>query len=301
MAGDHLTAAGIFDDDNALTLADADVRHWWFRSKAALVSWAIQGAKGRSGWLVDIGAGSAGVTSMLDWRAEHKLAVDGNAFLVAAAARRHAVHTVQGDAGRVPVRDGAAAVVCLLDVIEHIPDPGPTLVDARRMLAPGGRLVVTVPGHPRLWSQADEALGHVRRYSRPALATELRRAGFQPTFLSHVFSWLVAPVWVKRRGGGGGDDPGLGLDVASPAIDRMAAILTRVERAVIRRVGLPMGTSILCVATVSGPRSAEQPRPRDQLREPQHLPSSSGEAAVPLVDAAVSAARWRGSRADHRR
>ena len=266
MADDHQTAAGIFDDDNAAALADADVRHWWFRSKAALVSWAIRRGQDPTGWLIDIGAGSAGVTSMLDWPPDHKLAVEGNTLLVAAAARRHAVHAAQGDAGRVPVRNGAAQVVCLLDVIEHIPDPGPTLIDARRMLAPGGRLVVTVPAHPRLWSQADEALGHVRRYSRPSLATELKRAGFETTFLSHVFSWLVAPVWAKRRAGGG-DDPGLGLDVASPAIDRMAAILTRIERAIIARVGLPMGTSILCVATPTG-QPPPEPSPRQgQLQE----------------------------------
>jgi len=64
--------------------------------------------------------------------------------------------------------------------------------------------------------------------------------------MSHVFSWLVAPVWVQRRTT---RDPQrqLGLDTTSPVIDRAAMVLTAVERSVVRHVPLPFGTSILAV------------------------------------------------------
>src|SRR5262249_5935388 len=58
-------AAGqeVFDDKNAADLGDTDASHWWFRSKAQLVSTAIRRLPGPTGWLLDAGAGSGGVTA----------------------------------------------------------------------------------------------------------------------------------------------------------------------------------------------------------------------------------------------
>jgi SAM-dependent methyltransferase len=143
----------------------------------------------------------------------------------------------------------------LLDVIEHLDDPAPALAEARRLLAPGGKLVVTVPAHRFLWSSADVALGHARRYTRRTLREEVEAAGFEVERLTHVFSWLLAPVFLKRRLGKG-EEPQLGLDVSSPFVDRAAALLTRVERALVGKVSLPFGSSVMCVARPRAQRGA---------------------------------------------
>jgi len=147
----------------------------------------------------------------------------------------------------LPIGDETASVVCLLDVLEHLTNPEDALAEAHRVLVPGGRLIVTVPAHPRLWSAADETLGHKRRYTRSMTRAQLTQEGFRVRFLSHIFSWLVLPVWAKRRTRPGGG-PELGLDVASPLVDRTATVLTALENTVITGVRLPIGTSILCVA-----------------------------------------------------
>jgi hypothetical protein len=54
-------------------------------------------------------------------------------------------------------------------------------------------------------------------------------------------------VWWRRRARNTGQAE-LGLDVASPLIDRTAMVLTSIERALLGRVSMPLGTSILCVA-----------------------------------------------------
>jgi hypothetical protein len=107
--------------------------------------------------------------------------------------------------------------------------------------------VVNVPAHGWLWSQADVELGHVRRYTRAMLRRELRAAGFEPLILTHVFSWLVPPVWLTRRVVRPGTAE-LGLDRTSVLIDRAAMALTWLERGLIGRVSMPLGTSVLCVA-----------------------------------------------------
>ena len=240
---------GVFDDQNAAALAEADRDHWWFRSKAALVATLLRRTAGsdRPGWLVDIGGGAGGVTAMLGWSADRVIVAEGNGELCRAARRRHGFPAARATVDAVPLADGSVDVACLLDVIEHLVDPVAALEEAARLLRPAGRLVVNVPAHEWLWSTADEQLGHVRRYTRRALRDELATAGFEPIVLGHVFSWLVPPVWWRRRARGRGE-PDLGLDVASPVIDRTAMVLTSIERWSLGRMSLPFGTSILCVA-----------------------------------------------------
>jgi SAM-dependent methyltransferase len=61
---------------------------------------------------------------------------------------RHAfpwLEMIAGDATALPVADGCADAVLLLDVIEHITEPERVLAEAHRVLRPGGVVVVTVP------------------------------------------------------------------------------------------------------------------------------------------------------------
>jgi SAM-dependent methyltransferase len=52
---------------------------------------------------------------------------------------------LRGDALNLPFGDGAVDAVVLLDIVEHIADPAAALAEARRVLRPGGSLVVSVP------------------------------------------------------------------------------------------------------------------------------------------------------------
>ncbi|MGO8685736.1 MAG: class I SAM-dependent methyltransferase [Candidatus Dormibacteria bacterium] len=70
----------------------------------------------------------------------------------------------------------ATHAVCS-EVLEHVDDPARLLGNARRFLAPGCRLVVTVPGGPR--SAFDLHIGHRRHYDPGALARLLDDAGFE--------------------------------------------------------------------------------------------------------------------------
>jgi dolichyl-phosphate beta-glucosyltransferase len=248
-ATDHWTE--VYDDANARLLAATDRSHWWYRSKAALVATALRRTArpvAGWGWLVDIGAGSGGVTKMLGWSPDRVVLVEGNQALATQARGRHGFTVLQASVHHVPLADATADVVCLLDVIEHLHDPAAALREAARLLAPGGRLVVNVPAHAWLWSAFDEEVGHLRRYTCPALRAELDAADLEPVLLSHVFCWLALPMWVKRSVMSGGVAE-FGFDQTSLVIDRVALALTFGERALLGRVTLPLGSSVLCVAT----------------------------------------------------
>jgi SAM-dependent methyltransferase len=187
---------------------------------------------------------------MLGWSSTDVTVVEGSDLLVREAVDRHGFDGIRGSVTALPLAAGSVTVLCLLDVIEHLEDPVSALRQARGALEPGGRLVVNVPAHQFLWSAADVELGHQRRYTTRLLRQHLAAAGLQPILLTHVFSWLVPPVWLARRLLRP-NEPSLGLDQTSPVVDRAAMVLTWCERQLLGHVNLPLGTSILCVALSS--------------------------------------------------
>jgi dolichyl-phosphate beta-glucosyltransferase len=246
-------APSVFDEAQASTLLESDSAHWWFRSKAAFVATALRRHGGRQSHrrLVDVGAGAGGVTAMLGLPPSHLVSLDGSEVLCREARQRHALLSAVAMGEAIPLRDGSAGVVSLLDVIEHLDHPHDTLAEAWRVLDPSGLLVVNVPAHQWLWSSADVYLGHRRRYTRRLLRQHLEASGFRVVWMSHVFSWLVLPVWMTRKSKADGG-PQLGLDRAGALVDSAALVLTTLERLLIRWCTLPLGTSILCVAAKDG-------------------------------------------------
>jgi SAM-dependent methyltransferase len=71
---------------------------------------------------------------------------------------------------------GWATQATCSEVLEHVDEPDTLLASARRWLAPGTLLVVTVPGGPM--SAFDRHIGHRRHYTTADLRAVLRSAGF---------------------------------------------------------------------------------------------------------------------------
>ncbi len=65
--------------------------------------------------------------------------------------------------GPLPLADNLFTLVWASEVIEHIADTGAWLSEVRRVLAPGGRLLLSTPAHGRLRL----ALGGIARFSPP--------------------------------------------------------------------------------------------------------------------------------------
>jgi SAM-dependent methyltransferase len=78
-------------------------------------------------------------------------------------------------ADAIPLADGVVDVVLCTQVIEHLPDPSACLSEMARILAPGGRLVVTAP---QAWN-LHEAPSDYFRFTRYGLETLCVRAGLE--------------------------------------------------------------------------------------------------------------------------
>ncbi len=73
-------------------------------------------------------------------------------------------------------RNRATVAVCS-EVLEHVDDPGVLLRNAAQYLAPGCRVVITVPGGPR--SAFDRHIGHRRHFTSTRLRQLLEDNGFE--------------------------------------------------------------------------------------------------------------------------
>jgi len=75
---------------------------------------------------------------------------------------------------RDPQQPPATHAVCS-EVLEHVDDPTTLMREASALLAPGAKVVVTVPGGPR--SAFDKHIGHWRHFTAPLLHQVLTDAG----------------------------------------------------------------------------------------------------------------------------
>ncbi|MBV9472851.1 MAG: class I SAM-dependent methyltransferase [Solirubrobacterales bacterium] len=97
--------------------------------------------------------------------------------------------------GPLPLEDNSFDVVWASEVVEHVADTARWLSEVRRVLVPGGRLLLTTPDHGRLRI----ALGGIERFS-PPLGDHLHlytRRSLQDLLLEFGFGEL----WFARAGG----------------------------------------------------------------------------------------------------
>lgn len=184
--------------------------YWWFVGRRALIaqllSLTLPNLKSSSSLrLVDIGCGTGANLPMLCETVGESGTVFGFDFsplaLEFARSRLHdsRIHLSQGDALRLPIRDSSTDLVTMLDVLEHLSDDQAALTEVRRILRPGGALVLSVPAYQHLWSAHDEALHHFRRYEKLGLEATLKQAGFKIAKLSFAMSMMPPVAWLWRK------------------------------------------------------------------------------------------------------
>jgi SAM-dependent methyltransferase len=156
---------------------------------------------------------------------------------------------IEGDATRVPLADASFDLVVALDVLEHVA-PEALLGEARRLLRPGGALLLSVPAFPSLWSPLDEAAGHRCRYRRRELAAELAANGFCAVHWTHYQALLFPVAWLARRFASDGPVP---LERRPPRLlGRALGLVNQLEVTLFARRRLGFGTSLWMLAQRAG-------------------------------------------------
>ena len=73
-------------------------------------------------------------------------------------------HVHVGNFETFPISETPFDLICLFDIIEHIPDDQAIFSKVNRLLEDGGTLVFSVPLFAQAWTPFDTLVGHFRRY-----------------------------------------------------------------------------------------------------------------------------------------
>ena len=110
--------------------------------------------------ILDLGCGDGLFASILFSRPA-EVGIDISFTEIMTALNRKAYkNTLAGDLSRLPLKTGCMRTIICNSVMEHIPDLKAALQEARRILAPGGKFIITIPTdnyerflfYPRLFS-----------------------------------------------------------------------------------------------------------------------------------------------------
>jgi len=84
------------------------------------------------------------------------------------------------------------------DLLEHVKDDIAVLRNIRNALKTGGRAVITVPAHTRMYGHHDKLIGHLRRYDRAPFREELISVGFSVIQSRFLCSLLFFPFVINQ-------------------------------------------------------------------------------------------------------
>ena len=229
---------------NEYALMDAaEAGMWWYRALHARLGTALAGVRGP---ILDAGCGTGGLLAGLP---------GGQLFgleYVAVAARRAAeksgARIACGSINAMPFADGSFAAAVAADVLCHeAVAPVAALAELRRVLQPGGRLVVNMPAYGWLASAHDRRVHNARRATAGSLRRQLQAAGFAGVRVRYWTALLLPLMVVQRKVLARGAAAASDVANFSPWLDAILFAVTDIER---RLPGwFPAGGSILATAT----------------------------------------------------
>lgn len=168
----------------------------------------------RGDLLVDMGTGTGRVLELLAGRFERAIGIDTNQQMLAYARARTQgpafahVQIRHGDICNLSLRDRSAEAVIMHQVLHYLPDPRRAIVEAARILQPGGRLlIVDFAAHAvdRLRDEfAHQRLGFEGEQMRAwllAAGLDVTRHDEIPPSETGAQESLTVSLWLARRGG----------------------------------------------------------------------------------------------------
>ncbi len=239
-------------------LASKEAEHFWFRARNRLIIWAFKKYFPQAENFLEIGCGTGFVLSGLK-NALPQLRICGSEIfsegLSFAAQRLPQAELWQMDARHLPFKE-EFDVIGAFDVVEHIEEDEKVLSELYHAVKPGGGILLTVPQHAWLWSEADETAHHVRRYERAELKQKVEQAGFEILGVTSFVSLLLPAMWLsrsKKKSGSHSPTPEDPTESAEfnipPLINQSFEALMALERGFIQSgISFPAGGSLLLTA-----------------------------------------------------
>lgn len=234
---------------DAMDATEAD--HWWFEGRrvvlAALIEKQVRPEAGAR--ILDAGCGTGGNLGFL----KQFGAVEACEYDEAARALASEKSGLAIAPARLP--DDLSHVgknfdlITLLDVLEHLEDDVGSLRALRDRLATEGKILLTVPALPWLWSEHDEKHHHHRRYTPLTLSKALEAAGMKVQRIGYMNSLLLPLAIAQRIAGKFSKKAADAGDMPPNWLNGPLRTIFGFEATLVNRLKLPPGLSLYAVAS----------------------------------------------------
>jgi SAM-dependent methyltransferase len=232
----------------------AEEHHFWFRGfrrfVVPLIEEAVAGIPNPR--ILDAGCGTGRNLLMLD-PFGRPCGIDLNALGLSFAARKGRRTVARATVTDLPFPDQTFDLVTSFDVLYALDDGQEVAAFAEmaRVLRPGGAVVINVAAMDIVRGGHSAALGaERRRYTLDSMRRSLARAGMRPLRLTYTNASLFPMLAVVRtlQRFTGWPVPGIELEVPAAPVNTALAGVLALEARLVRRVNMPFGSSVLCLA-----------------------------------------------------
>jgi len=237
-------------------MAYLEKKHWWFTARRKIIDTYIQQFDlPADAQILEAGCGTGGNLAMLAthgqvWAIEPS---EVARTIAAKQAQQTGVTLVEGVLPEhIPFSEQQFDLIVLLDVLEHLKDDTNSLKALKQRLKPNGKLLMTVPALPFLWSEHDEIHHHFRRYTRHMMCQCLEQTGFQVNKLSYYNFWLFPAVFTVRalkKIFKAKEQESSDLALPPTWLNNILHHLFASERYLLKYVSLPIGVSLIVTAS----------------------------------------------------
>jgi SAM-dependent methyltransferase len=228
--------------------------HWWYIGRRKIIfDWTLQILRGYPApKILDIGCGTG---FNLDYLRQHGytdvVGLDFSTNALKFCQSRRLTQLALGDGVEPPFCSSSFDVIMALDLIEHLEDDQSALQGLARLLKPDGSLIIFTPAFNFLWGLQDEVSHHYRRYTAPQLRRKIETSGLSIKKLTYANTFLFPLIWAGRmvlRARGNNIQGTSENDLHPGWSNHLLQSIFALERPLLRRVNLPFGVSLLCIA-----------------------------------------------------
>lgn len=226
-------------------------RHWWWRSRRRFVLRLIEDIRRRQTirHILDVGCGDGlFFEDLMAFAPTWGIEPDGQ-LLTPENPYRDRIDV--GLFGQTPNTLRCYDLIVMLDVLEHIEDDAAAVRTLAASLEPEGRVVLTVPALPMLWSAHDMVNHHFRRYTKATLRQRLEANGLVVERIGYYFFWTTGPLllrrWLRPSDAEGTDRGAYEVRIPGPVLNRLMQTISQWEHLAARRIRLPIGSSLFAI------------------------------------------------------
>jgi ubiquinone/menaquinone biosynthesis C-methylase UbiE len=236
-------------------MAAVEGRHWWYGGMRAIAAAMLDEVCGgrRDLRILDAGCGTGGNALFLR-RYGRVVGIDLAAEALELGGERLPGALARGSVLEIPFASASFDLVTSFDVLYHrdVPDEDQALREMRRVLRPGGRLLIRLPAYEFLRSKHDRAVHTRRRYTAGQARALLSGRGFTIERSSYVNSLLFPLPLAQRlleRTLPALERSGSDLAIPAPLLNEALRWPLAAEAAWLARGrSFPVGLSIMCRA-----------------------------------------------------